>query len=113
MAWIDTFGALEHHGEAPIIHIFDNDCSNNLKKVFTTTYIISQVVPHVHGCYSAERTMHNFKSHPITCLHTCDSRLQIKGRNRIIQNAIITLNLLRSSRRNLLLSVHASVFGKV
>ena len=112
-AWEKTFHLLKSHGEAPDIHILDNECSFEMKQAFTAATVKFQLVPpHLHRRNAAERAIRTFKNHLIAGLCTCDSRFPASYWDKILPQAEITLNLLRSSRRNPSLSAYAAVHGQ-
>ena len=111
-AWHDTFNLLKHHGEAPDLHILDNECSGDLRKAFLKNDIAFQKVPaHIHRRNAAERAIRTFKNHLIAGLCTCDPEFPIAEWDRLLPQAILTLNLVRTARRNPSLSAHAAIFG--
>ena len=64
------------------------------------------------NCHNvAERAMRTFKNHLIVGLCTCNTCFPAQERDRILQQADLTLNHLGSSRRNTTLSSYAAVFG--
>ena len=55
---------MKKHGEAPNIHILDNECSNEMKSAFNEAEVKYQLVPpHVHRRNAAERAIRTFKNH--------------------------------------------------
>ena len=44
-AWNTTFQTLKLHGEAPNIHILDNECLREMKDSFTAANVKYQLVP--------------------------------------------------------------------
>jgi hypothetical protein len=69
------------------------------------------VPPHVHRRNAAERATRTFKSHLLAFLATCDPDFPVAEWDRLLFQAKLTLNLLRSSRVNPRLSAHAYLFG--
>ena len=111
-AWKHNFDVLKAHGETPDLHILDNECSNDLRRAFTKNDIVFQLVPpHLHRRNAAERAIRTFKNHLIAGLCTCDPKFPVNEWDRLLPQAVITLNLVRSSRRNPSLSAHAAIFG--
>jgi hypothetical protein len=55
------------------------------------------VPPHVHRCNAAERAIRTFKNHFIARLCSTDKNFPHSLWDRIVEQAIITLNLLRTS----------------
>ena len=71
----------------------------------------SFVPPHNHRANAAERAIQTFKNHFISGLSGVDPQFPIKQWDRLLEQATITLNLLRASRLNPRLSAYAYVFG--
>lgn len=69
------------------------------------------VPPHIHRRNAAERAIRTFKNHFLACLATADATFPVVKWDRLVQNAVITLNLLRNSRVNPRLSSYAYLFG--
>ena len=69
------------------------------------------VPPHNHRANAAERAILTFKNHFIAGLSGLDPNFPIKQWDRLIEQATLTLNLLRSSRLNPKLSAQAFLFG--
>ena len=70
-----------------------------------------RVPPKEHRANSAERAIRTFKNHLIAILCTVDPFFPLGEWDRLLPQAILTLNLLRSSRIHPSLSAHASIFG--
>jgi hypothetical protein len=105
-------GKLAKSGNQPKIYILDNEASSELKRALTKHDLAYQLVPpHVHRCNAAERAIHTSKSHLLTCLATCDPDFPIAEWDRLLFQAELTLNLLRSSRVNPQLSAYAYLHG--
>ena len=69
------------------------------------------VPPHIHRRKAAERAIRAYKHHLITGLYTCDPRFPSREWDRLLPHCNITINLLRSSRRNPSLSAYAALQG--
>ena len=111
-AWESTHKILVHQGHAPDMHILDNECSQELKNSFQKYKIQYQLVPpREHRVNAAERAIRTFKNHFVAILHSVDSSFPIAHWDRLLPQATLTLNLLRSSRILPSLSAHASLFG--
>ena len=112
-AWQKIFDTLQHHGEQPSLHILDNECSYDIKQAFKKSNVKFQLVPpHLHRRNAAERAIRTLKNHFIAGLCTCDTRFPASYWDKLLPQAVITLNLLRSARRNPSLSAHAAIFGQ-
>jgi hypothetical protein len=111
-AWETTHKILVHHGHAPELHILDNECSQELKDSFQKYKInFQRVPPKVHRVNAAERAIRTFKNHFVALLHSVDSAFPLAHWDRLLPQATLTLNLMRSSRIHPSLSAHASLFG--
>ena len=99
-------------GITPSIHIMDNEISDLLKDYITqhkSTYQI--VAPNQHRANAAERAIRTFKNHFISTLCTCDPNFPLHLWDRLLDQTIITLNLLRTSTINPKLSAYAQLHG--
>ena len=111
-AWIDKLQILQRNGLKPELHIIDNECSDDLKAAFRKHNVqFQRVPPHQHRRNAAERAIQTWKNHFITGLSTCDPSFPSKEWDRLIEQGEITLNLLRSSRRQPSLSAYHGLFG--
>ena len=98
---------LTKRGLKPKLQKLDNEASLLLK-----TFLEYQLVPpHVHQRNKAERMIRTFKNHFIAGLCTADPDFPLCLWDRLLPQALLTLNLLRTSRINPQLSAHAQVFG--
>lgn len=112
-AWQKIFDTLQHHGGQPSLHILDNECSYDITQAFKKSNVKFQLVPpHLHRRNAAERAIRTLKNHFIAGMCTCDTRFLASYWDKLLPQALITLNLLRSARRNLSLSAHAAIFGQ-
>jgi hypothetical protein len=110
--WISMHEPLMRGGNQPKMYILDNEASADLKKGLKKYGLDYQLVPpHVHQRNAAERAMRTFKSHLLAVLATCDPDFPVAEWDRLLFQAELTLNLLRSSRVNPRLSAHACLFG--
>lgn len=75
-----------------------------------TTYQL--VPPQNHRANAAERAIQTFKTHFKSGLSTVDSNFPIAEWDRLLDQAILTLNLLQSSRINPKLSAYAQLYGQ-
>ena len=84
-----------------------------MKQAFDAAQVKYQLVPpHLHRRNAAERAIRTFKNHLIAGLCTCDTRFPASYWDKLLPQAVITLNLLRSSRRNPSLSAYAAIHGQ-
>ena len=68
------------------------------------------VPPHQYRRNAAERAIRTFKNHFLAGLATCDPDFPIRQWDRLVEQAELTLNLLRNSRVNPKLSAWAYLF---
>ena len=69
------------------------------------------VPPHQHRRNAAERAIRTFKNHFLAGLATCDPDFPLRQWDRLLDQAELTINLLRNSRVNPALSAWAYHFG--
>jgi hypothetical protein len=111
-AWTALHTRLQSNGYAPSLHILDNECSDELKKAFRKYNVdFQRVPPHSHRRNSAERAIQTWKNHFCAGLATCDPKFPLTKWDLLMPQADLTLNLLRSSRRQPRLSAHACLNG--
>jgi hypothetical protein len=90
----------------------DNECSAILKEYMTAQDVEYQLVPPgVHRRNAAERAIRTFKNHFIAGLCSVDKDFPLHLWDRLLPQALLSLNLLRGSRLNPKLSAHAQMFG--
>ena len=100
-------------GVAPSTWILDNEKSGTLMEAFEKYEVTHQLVPpRTHRANKAERAIQTFKEHFKTGLDLVHPKFPAKQWDRLIPQAIMTLNMLRSSRLNPKLSAHAHLFGE-
>ena len=92
----------------PLTYVLDNEVSNHLKDAMTDLKITYQLVPpHNHRTNLAERAIQTFKNHFKVGLAAVDRDFPLAERDRLLRQAVITLNLLQASRVNPKLSAYA------
>ena len=102
----------KNRGIAPKLYILDNEISGDFKAALKKNQVKFQLTPpHMHRQNAAERAIRTFKNHFLAGLATCDPKFPVAEWDRLLDQAVLTLNLLRSSRVNPQLSAHAYVFG--
>jgi hypothetical protein len=107
---------LYHHlterGFRPTTHWLDNEASNALKTSNHTQDIEYQLVPpHVHCRNSAKRVIRTWTNHFVAGICSTNSDFPLHLWDRLIEQATITLNLLRPARRNPNMSAHQMLNG--
>ena len=92
---------LKSKGMKPKIQVLDNECSQQLKDYMTKNNIKYQLAtPGQHRANAAERAIRTFKNHFVAGLCSTDEHFPLHLWDRLIEQAVITLNLLRGSRIN-------------
>ena len=103
---------LTDRGFKPEIQILDNECPEALKTYFRDKKVAFQLVPpHLHRNNSTERAISTFKDHFIAGLSSVDPSFPMHLWCRLIPQATTTLNLLRASNINPLVSAEAMLNG--
>jgi hypothetical protein len=103
---------LHNRGFRPKIHWLDNEASEELKQFNKSKQIEFQLVPpHMHRRNAAEREIGTWKNHFVAGLCSTDTRFPMHLWDRLLEQASITLNLLRPSRRNPKISAYNMLEG--
>jgi hypothetical protein len=98
----------------PKLQTLDNEASVALKNFFTANDVDYQLVPpHCHLRNAAERAIRTFKEHSVAGLSSVDPTFPLHLWDRLLPQAEITLNLLRTSRLHPQLSAAAHFHGLV
>jgi hypothetical protein len=99
-------------GLRPKLQRLDNECSAALKEYMTDENVDYQLVPPgVHRRNAAERALRTFKNHFIAGLCSVDKDFPLHLWDRLLPQAIATLNMMRGSRLNPKLSAWAQIHG--
>jgi hypothetical protein len=99
-------------GLKPKLQRLDNEASQNLKDFMKSKQVDYQLAPpHCHRRNSAERAIRTWKNHFIAGLASTDKNFPLHLWDRLIPQAVTTLNLLRQSRLNPHLSAKAQLNG--
>ena len=69
------------------------------------------VLPRIHCRNSVEQAIQTFKNHFIALLYGIDDKFPANQWDRLVKHAVITLNMLRPSRINPLLSAYNQLWG--
>jgi hypothetical protein len=101
-------------GFKPKLQTLDNETSAALKNFFTANNVEYQLVPpHCHRRNAAERAIRTFKEHFVAGLSSVDPTFALHLWDRLLPQAEITLNLLRTSILHPQLSAAAHFNGLV
>jgi hypothetical protein len=100
-------------GLKPKLMKLDNEASKLLKDYLYKQEIAFQLFPpYSHRRNSAERAIRSFKDHLIAGLCSTDKAFPMQLWDRILSQAVITLNMLRTSRINPKLLAATHIFGQ-
>ena len=92
--------------------VLDNEVSQDLKIFVVKQETSFQLVPpHKHRANTAEQAIQAFNSHFTAGLASVDPDFSVTERDRLLTQAFITLNLLRTARISPALSAYAYPFG--
>jgi hypothetical protein len=92
--------------------MMDNEASKYLKQFLHSKDIQFQLVtPHAHRQNAVEGAIKTFKNHFVAILCATDKKLLLHLRDRLIPQAVLTLNLIRQSRINPKLLARAQIQG--
>jgi hypothetical protein len=96
----------------PKMHLLDNQCGKLQIAALEGHGISYQIVPPgIHRRNAAERAIRMFKDHFISILCGTDNTFPLRIWDKIIPQAVLTLNLLRASRLNPKNSAYAQIHG--
>jgi len=103
---------LTERGYKPNMHYLDNEAPQCIKSYDVTNKITYQLVPPFsHRRNAAERAIRTWKNHFITGLCSVDPNFPMHLWDRLIPQSVITLNLLRASRRDPTISAYTALNG--
>jgi hypothetical protein len=104
---------LVSRGLKPKLMKLDDEASKFLKTYIHQQNITFQLVPpYSHRRNSAERAIRSFKDHLIAELCSTEKSFPMHLWDRLLPQAVITLNMLRTSRINPKLSAATYIFGQ-
>eukprot|EP00804_Cyclotella_cryptica_P004885 CCRYP_004953-RA/>CCRYP_004953-RA protein AED:0.21 eAED:0.22 QI:0/0/0/1/0.5/0.33/3/0/1060 len=107
-----VFQDLKSKGYNPTFNITDNQATNPIKAYLGTENCKWQFVePNNHRVNAAERAIQTFKNHFISGLCSTDSNWPLQLWDTMTEQAIITLNLLRTSRNDPSKSAYHQLHG--
>jgi hypothetical protein len=113
-AYVSIHEELTGKGFKPKLQTLDNEALTALKHFFTSQNIDYQLAPpHCHRRNTAERAIRTFKEHVVAGLSSVDPSFPMHLWDRLLRQAEITLNLLRTSRLHQQLSAAAHYHGLV
>jgi hypothetical protein len=95
----------------PKLHILDNEASEKFKTAIKGNCDLQLVPPDTHRRNLAERAIQTFKSHFISILAGVEPNFPMNLWDRLVPQAVVTLNLLRQSRKNPAILAYQHVNG--
>ena len=111
-AYTKALEVLTRRGHKPRLQKLDNEASTALLNFIEQSDIDFQLAPpQTHRRNAAERAIRTFKNHFIAMLCSTDKDFPLKLWDRLLPQALISLNLVRGSRVNPSLSAYAQLFG--
>jgi hypothetical protein len=116
--WVKAYDGIHQEltvkGFKPNLQTLDNEVSTALKNFFTVNNIAYQLVPpHCHRRNAAERAIRTFKENFVAGLYSVHPSFPMHLWDRLLPQAEITLNLLRTSRLHPQLFAAAHYHGLV
>jgi hypothetical protein len=103
---------LQSRGFKPLLQRLDNEATGTLQDFLFASNIDFQLAPpHVHRGNAAERAIRTFKNHFIAGLCSTNPDFPLNLWDKMLQQCLVTLNLLRRSRINPQLSAQAHING--
>jgi virulence-associated protein VapD len=116
--WVQAYNSIHQEltvkGFKPKLQTLDNEASTALKNFFTANDIAYQLVPpNCHQRNAAERAIRASKEHFVAGFSSVDPSFPMHLWDRLLPQAEITLNLLRTSRLHPQLLVAAHYHGLV
>jgi hypothetical protein len=116
--WVKSYDIFHQEitvkGFKPKLQTLDNESSTNLKTFFTVNDVAYQLVPpHCHLLNAAERAIRTFKEPFVAGISSVDPAFPLHLWDRLLPQAEITLNLMRTSRLHPQLSAAAHFHGLV
>ena len=111
-AYKEIYEYLQSKGFAPKLNITDKECSKTIQKYIASQECEWQLVePNKHRVNTVERAVQTFKNHFIAGLTTVDREFPLQYWCYLLDQAEITLNLLRTARSNPKLSTYTALEG--
>jgi hypothetical protein len=111
-AYKQLYNILTDHGLQPKLNILDNEASKAIKRAIQKTGTTLQLVkPNNHRVNTAKRAVRTFKNPFIAGLCSTHPNFPVTLRDKLIPQAVLMLNLLRTSRLNPKLLAHAQIYG--
>ncbi len=97
----------------PTVHILDNEASAWFKEEIQKKCDLQMVPPDTHRQNLAEQAIQTFKSHFLAILAGVNPSFPMMLWDRLVPQAVLTLNLLRQAKADPKMSVYEFVHGKM
>jgi hypothetical protein len=111
-AFTDVFNILWAWDYQPAPNVMDNECSKAVKQHIRFNKMEIQLVPpHNHCINATEWAISTFKEHFVAALATVNMLCPLQLWDKFLPQVKITLNLLRFSHHNLLISANHKLYG--
>ena len=111
-AWKKCHKRLTANGHETKMYILDNEMSPEIRYAFSEAKVeFQKVLPGIHRRNACKRAIRTLKGHLLAGLATCSASFPVRKWDRLLQQAELTVNLLRDSRINPKLSAWAYLFG--
>ena len=111
-AYEEIYNMLKQRCQKPQLHWLDSEACKTLKKFITKEQMQYQLTPpHIHKRNAAERAICTFKNHFISGLCSVDKNFPLHLWCCLLDQAELTLNMLRTSRINPNLSAYKQLHG--
>ncbi len=96
-----------------MVHILDNEASAQFKEEIQKNCDLQMVPPDTHWQNLAEQAIQTFKSHFLAILAGVDPSFPMTLWDRLVPQAVLTLNLLRQAKADPKMSAYEFVHGKM
>jgi hypothetical protein len=111
-AFTEVFNILQVRDYQPALNVMDNKCSKAVGKHTQSNKMEIQLVPpHNHRANATKRAIGTFKKHFVAALATADMLCPLQLWEKFLLQMELTLNLLRFSHRNPLISANYELYG--
>ena len=97
----------------PTVHILDDEASAWFKEEIQKNCDLQLVSPDTHWQNLAEQAIQTFKSHFLAILAGVDPSFPMTLWDRLVPQAVLTLNLLRQAKTDPKMSAYEFVHGKI
>jgi hypothetical protein len=99
-------------GASPTMHVTDNEAAQPLIQYLKSQNVQFQLVPpDNHRANAAERAIRTFKNHFISILCSTDPEFPLHLWDRLLPQALLSLNLMRTSGRDPRKSAYEQIYG--